>query len=346
MAIPVSILICTRNRASHLRDTLRSVRQISIPDHLTPELIVVDNGSTDDTPEAVRATAIENLPLRRVVEPTPGVARARNTAIQNATGEILLWLDDDVRVPVDWLYCMTRPILESGVDAVAGTVEFPSHLQRDWMRPFHRTTLASTESIDSEAPENIISANMAFNRAVLADVSGFDPELGPGSQVGALEDTLFSWQLRDAGYRIGRVTETAVEHHFDEHRLSREAFIQAAIARGKSLAYIRYHWLHYSQEDWTHRSHAHEVWRHPRLILAKRLTDWTIQRWLHWLRAHPAPIGRREFWTILNAYSLRQYLQERTRTRNYRKRGLQKIHGEKERQSVSLTSVSKSPSRG
>ena len=328
MSIPISILICTRNRASQLRDTLRSVRQTSIPDHLAPELVVVDNGSTDDTDEAIQAVSTEDIPLRRVVEPTPGVARARNTAIQNAAGEILLWLDDDVRVPTDWLHCMTRPILESEVDAVAGTVEFPSHLERAWMRPFHRTALASTESIDLEAPENIISANMAFDRAVLADVPGFDPELGPGSRVGALEDTLFSWQLRDAGYQIGRVTETAVEHHFDEQRLTREAFTRAAIARGKSLAYIRYHWLHDSQEDWTHRSHAYEVWRHPRIILAKRLTDWTAQRWLHWFRARPVPIGRSEFWTILNAYSLKQYLQERTRPRNYRERGVEKLRGE------------------
>jgi GT2 family glycosyltransferase len=223
---------------------------------------------------------------------------------------------------------MTRPILESEVGAVAGTVEFPSHLERAWMQPFHRTTLASTESIDPDAPEDIISANMAFDRAVLADVPGFDPELGPGSRMGALEDTLFSWQLRDAGYQIGRVTETAVEHHFDEKRLTREAFTRAAIARGKSLAYIRYHWLHYSREDWTHQSRAYEVWRHPRLILAKRLTDWTVQRWLRWFRARPAPIGRPEFWTILNAYSLKQYLQERTRPRNYKERGLEKLRGE------------------
>ncbi|WP_263784460.1 glycosyltransferase family 2 protein [Salinibacter grassmerensis] len=328
MAIPVSILICTRNRASHLRKTLQSVSRVSIPDRLDPELIVVDNGSTDETAEVIRATSAESMPLRRVTEPTPGVARARNAAIQHAEGRLLLWLDDDVRVPGNWLHCMTRPILETEADAVAGTVELPSHLERTWMQPFHRTALASTESIDSETPQNIISANMAFDRAVLADVPGFDPELGPGSQVGALEDTLFSWQLRSAGYRIGRVTKTAVEHHFDEQRLTRDAFIRAAIARGKSLAYIRYHWLHYSQEDWTHQSHAYEVWRHPQLILAKRLTDWTVQRWLHWFKARPAPIERREFWTLLNAYSLRQYLRERTRPRHYKERGLGKIRGE------------------
>ena len=328
MAIPVSILICTRNRAPQLRDTLQSVSQISIPSHLAPELIVVDNGSTDDTSEVLRAASTENLSLHRVVEPTPGVARARNTAIRNAEGEILLWLDDDVRVPPNWLHCMTRPILESEADAVAGTVEFPARLERAWMQPFHRTALASTESIDPENPRNIISANMAFDRAVLADVPGFDPELGPGSRVGALEDTLFSWQLRDAGYQIRMVTETAVEHHFDEQRLTREAFARAAVARGRSLSYIQYHWLHQGQDHWTHQSQSYQIWRNPHLVLAKRYADWTIQRWAEKLAGGPAPITRRHFWVIMNANSLKQYLDERKRPRNYEEKGLVKIRGE------------------
>jgi GT2 family glycosyltransferase len=229
---------------------------------------------------------------------------------------------------------MTRPILESEVDAVAGTVEFPSRLERPWMRPFHRTALASTESIDLEAPKNIISANMAFDRAVLADVPGFDPELGPGSRVGALEDTLFSWQLRDAGYQIGRVTETAVEHHFDEQRLTREAFTRAAIARGKSLAYIRYHWLHHTQKDWTHRQHSYQAWRNPYVVLAKRSMDWMIRRFVHWLKEKSEPICKREFWTIMNVYSFKQYLEERGRPRNYPEEGVQKVRGEHPKVSI------------
>lgn len=76
---------------------------------------------------------------------------------------------------------------------------------------------------------------MAISRRVLEEVPGFDPELGPG-QLGTMEDTLFSWQLREAGYRIEMVTETAVEHHFDEERLTQDEFIRAAIARGRSLS--------------------------------------------------------------------------------------------------------------
>jgi glycosyltransferase involved in cell wall biosynthesis len=327
MSVPVSILICTRNRAPHLHGTLRSVNQVSIPDHLSPVLVVVDNGSTDATPELLRSSPVENMPLRRAVEPEPGVSNARNTALREAEGEILLWLDDDVRVSTDWLDCMTRPILKEQVEAVTGAVELARSRKRPWMQPFHRTALASTESIDPENPKNIISANMAFSRSVLDDVHGFDPELGPGTQVGALEDTLFSWQVREAGHRIGMVTETTVKHHFDEQRLTREAFVEAATVRGQSLAYIQYHWLHETHENWTHRQHPYQFWRAAPVVLVKRALDREIERWKHWLRSGDSPIRRQEFWTLMNACGLRQYLRERRRSRNYAERGLRKIRG-------------------
>lgn len=329
MSISVTISICTRNRASHLRETLRAMNRVSIPQHLDPELVVVDNGSTDATAELLSNPPLDNLPLRPVTESREGVSRARNAALNAAQGRLLLWLDDDVHVSRDWLMRMTRPLLEDEVDAVTGKVVLAPHLKRPWMQSFHRTALASTASINPEDPKNIISANMGFDRSVLADVSGFDPELGPGSRVGALEDTLFSWQLREAGHSIGMVTETVAEHHFDEQRLTRDAFIQAGIARGQSLAYIRYHWLHNVREDWTHRTRPYQVWRHPQIVHAIRTIDWRIRRWLHRFTERDAPIGKREFWTILNAYNIRQYLVERRRPRNYERKGLHKIRGKR-----------------
>lgn len=326
MPTSVSVIICTRNRAEHLHDTLRSVDQLLIPEHLSPELVVVNNASTDHTSSLLRNPPVANMPVRRTVEPRPGAAQARNTALREANGRILLWLDDDVRVPGDWLARMTQPILEEEADAVAGKVVLPSHLEKPWMQPFHRAALAATVSIDPEAPRNIISANMALSRHVIESVPGFDPELGPG-QLGTMEDTLFSWQLREAGHQIAMVTETAVAHHFDERRLARNGFIRAAIARGRSLSYIRYHWLHQAANDWTHRRHACQIWRQPHLTLAKRAVDRVAKRLIHWLQPNDTPIGKGEFWTIMNLYSLKQYLTERDRLRNYAERGLRKLRG-------------------
>ncbi|WP_118838001.1 glycosyltransferase family 2 protein [Salinibacter ruber] len=327
MPIPVSIIICTRNRDEHLHDTLQSIDRLSVPESLAPTLVVVDNGSTDTTQEVLHDPPVTGMPVRSTVEPQTGASRARNTALQVANGQILLWLDDDVRAPRDWLYCMTRPILEDKADAVGGKVVIPPRLRRSWMEPFHRATLAATENLSSGEPRSIISANMAFSQSVLDTVPGFDPELGPGES-GTMEDVLFSWQLQTGGHETKMVTEAAVEHHFERRRLTRKAFVQAAIDRGRSLAYIRYHWLHETVADRTHRHSAHQIWRHPYFVLAKRFFDRTVQWCGHRLRCSQAPISKKEFWTIMNSRSLRQHLREKMRPRNYSKKGLDKVHGE------------------
>lgn len=109
----VSIIIPTRNRAAYLADTLASLEAVtpSVP----AEIIVVDNGSTDTTRDAVcRFARTSSLPVRYVFEPTPGLHVGRNRGAQLAQGDILAYLDDDVFVDPSWLEgiqdaCATHP---------------------------------------------------------------------------------------------------------------------------------------------------------------------------------------------------------------------------------------------
>jgi hypothetical protein len=82
---------------------------------------------------------------------------------------------------------------------------------------------------------------MAFHRRVLSSVSGFDPRLGPGA-LGFGEETLFSSQLLDAGFRLGTRLDVRVEHHFDLSRLTRHHMLLIAERMGRSEAYLSYHW--------------------------------------------------------------------------------------------------------
>jgi hypothetical protein len=100
--LDATIAICTRNRADSLARTLDSLCHLRRPDGVAWEVLVVDNASTDATPQVLRRFA-GRLPLRGAVEPRAGVSHARNRAVAEARGAWLLWTDDDVLVDADWL---------------------------------------------------------------------------------------------------------------------------------------------------------------------------------------------------------------------------------------------------
>jgi len=94
----VSVLLCTRNRAPDLKETLVSLGQVQPPEGIEAEVVVIDNGSTDETGEVVANAKIPwATSVRCVIEPKPGVANARNRALAEAKGEIIVFVDDDIR---------------------------------------------------------------------------------------------------------------------------------------------------------------------------------------------------------------------------------------------------------
>ena len=100
--VDVTVAICTWNRASLLDQTLARLGELAVPDAVRWELLVVDNGSSDDTAE-VLARHASRLPLRCAREERRGLSHARNRAVAEARGELIAWTDDDVRVEPDWL---------------------------------------------------------------------------------------------------------------------------------------------------------------------------------------------------------------------------------------------------
>jgi len=207
----VSVILCSHNRAAHLKETLASLRTTDVPAGWTVEILLVDNASTDDTPAVMRAFEHPRAAVRVLQEKSRGLSHARNCGVRAARGRVLLFTDDDVRVPEGWIEGMATPILEESADAVAGGVELSAASQRAWMTVRHRDLLASTERIDPECPERMVGANMAVSARVFEAVPGFDPALGPG-RLGLGGETLFSLQLRAAGFRIVSAFEVAVRH--------------------------------------------------------------------------------------------------------------------------------------
>ncbi len=242
----VSIIICTRNRAESLRSTLASIAGITVPAGWSVELLVVDNGSGDHTQAVVNEACTGQICTRYLNEPKPGLSLARNAGLNNARGEIILFTDDDVRVPLNWVVGMAGPILKGIADAVAGGVSFPAKHNEALARLKLSTGgswFALTEKLDRNHPARMVGANMAFHRRVLDRIPGFDIELGAGA-LGFYDETLFSFQLLSAGYKLIGAFDDPVEHHFDLARLTRDSLMDTARKMGRSHAFLLYHWEH------------------------------------------------------------------------------------------------------
>ena len=97
-----SVVICTWNRAQSLSRLLRSLTKAEQPGGVDWEIIVVNNNCTDDT-DTIIGQYRHMLPLKRVFELTPGLSHARNTGIAAASGDYIIWTDDDVTVKRNWL---------------------------------------------------------------------------------------------------------------------------------------------------------------------------------------------------------------------------------------------------
>jgi len=313
----VSIIIATSGRLTDLRETLLSLGKVVVPGDLSVELVLVENVARSGAEELLltlpggRFTAV-----RYFFEPTRGKSRALNLALNQAAGDILLFSDDDVRFPADWLARMCEPIVADRADAVAGWVKLAPHLLRPWMNHTHRAWLASTaDYLSPEAPSEMCGANMAVSRRVFDKAGGFDQELGPGVTGGG-EESLLSWQLKQAGFRLAAAPDVQVEHHPDASRLSYQSWINAARLKGQARAYLMYHWQHQPLPcAWVRQQYYLLKLKLRRAISGKR-------------NPNEEGISPWELSYLEEIATCVHYLRECRRRRNYARHGLRKLNRE------------------
>ena len=134
----VSVIVCTRNRASSLKRTLQSLADLSVPAGLCWEMIVVDNNSTDDTPDVIAGFS-GVLPLVAAFEARDGLSNARNRGVQAAAGTYMVWTDDDVVVDRQWLAAYVEAFRRWPEAAVFGGKIIPVYEEPSpaWARDAH-----------------------------------------------------------------------------------------------------------------------------------------------------------------------------------------------------------------
>ena len=135
------------------------------------EILAVDNGSTDRTPELIRSHGATCLS-----EPRPGVSNARNRGIEAARGEIVALLDADCIAEPSWLSQLVEPFADPEVGCVAGELrhgpaETPAQRQSARMLGNWQRFATSSD------PPYVVTANAAFRRSVFDQIGLFDPRM-------------------------------------------------------------------------------------------------------------------------------------------------------------------------
>jgi len=238
----LAIVVATRDRAVALRRLLASAVAMTGWERVTPELIVVDDGSSDATRLVVAEAARRAMTIRYLAGPGGGKSRALNQAIRATDAALLAFVDDDVEFDPGWLVAAVGYAPASDVVAAQGTIRLPpesagdpaivSALERWRTIPFCDHGPSASEA------GSLIGANMLVWRATFARIGLFDERLGPGA-AGACEDTELARRIRATGGRIGYVPDAIVYHDVDPERLSAAYFRTLHARRGRSRIYYK-----------------------------------------------------------------------------------------------------------
>jgi glycosyltransferase involved in cell wall biosynthesis len=276
----LSLLICTRNRAIQLAQTLKRVS--AMQSRIKWELIVVDNGSTDSTSAVVSEYASTcNHPVQVIVEPARGVSCAKNTGWRSARSDIVVCIDDDCYPAEGYLdrifQCFAR---DPKLGFLGGRILLHDPMDR-------KITIQESLEPLSFPPGSFIQpgciqgANSAYSRAALEEVGGFDPWFGGGALYSGEEAELMA-RISAAGWWGAYDPKPVVYHHHgrktrsDEWHLMRwydrgrgAYYAKCILNRGMRRVYVR-NW----QLTWQHHS-----WQKTALEVVSGL-DYVLRAWM------------------------------------------------------------------
>lgn len=188
----VSVVVASYNGARTLPACLESLQHLNYPSY---EVILVDDGSTDGTPEI--AAAYPNV--RYIRHPTNlGLSTARNSGIDAALSEIIAFTDSDCRPDEDWLYYLINDLLQGEFAGVGGHNLLPP--EDSWVAASVMVSPGGPAHVmlTDRVAEHIPGCNMAFYKWVLQEIGGFDPLFRKAG-----DDVDVCWRLQQRGYKIG-----------------------------------------------------------------------------------------------------------------------------------------------
>lgn len=220
----VSVVVASYEGGRTLRACLDSLERLNYPDY---EVILVDDGSTDDTTRI----ALAHPKMRFYRHPRNlGLSVARNTGIAAAAGEIVAFTDSDCRADEDWLYYLVGDLLDSDFSGIGGHN----------LPPPEDSSVAAAVLVSPGGPahvmltdrqaEHVPGCNMAFYKWALEDIHYFDPIFWTAG-----DDVDLCWRLQQRGCKIGFSPAGFVWHY---RRSTIPAYLKQQSGYGKAEALL------------------------------------------------------------------------------------------------------------
>lgn len=234
----VDIILPTRNRCDSLAQTLDFLASLNVQSFGEVRVIIVDNGSTDQTKSVVEASQVKyRIPqFIYLFESKPGRAAALNAGVRASTAEVLAFTDDDVAPHAGWLDELCLPIAEAKVDGQSGPLVADPSRVRPGVPDGTYDTVQFFGSNSGTGPD-FVGANMALSRKIFDVGLIYDEELGAGAS-GYGEDTLLAQAARAKGFNLTWNPNLSLVHQFDTKRLERGHQIRACELKGETYALL------------------------------------------------------------------------------------------------------------
>ncbi len=221
-----SVVVCSYNGSRTIRDTLDHLARLDYPNY---EVIVVNDGSTDATPEIAKGYDVQLITTEN-----QGLGKARNEGLAAARGEFVVYIDDDAYPPPPWLKYLAFAFLRSNHACIGGPNLVPP--EDGWIGQCVADSPGGPLHVllTDELAEHVPGCNMAFRRSRLAAIGGFDPLYRTAG-----DDVDVCWRLQDQGWTVGFSAAAMVWHH---RRATTQRYWRQQVGYGKAEALLERKW--------------------------------------------------------------------------------------------------------
>ena len=245
-AVAVSVVISTRNRAHYLPEVLRT---LAAQDCDVPfEVVVVDNGSTDDTRSLLATWCRGDARFRAVSEPRAGLSRGKNAGIRAARAPLLLFTDDDMQVEPQWVASYHRLFREhpDAVFVAGGPILPIPHDLGEWPAWLEQAALPDAGMLHYHEEralrdrEYAWGGNMAVPRRLFDRFGAWNEAVGlqgdqrvTGQDSEFFEDTELQDRVRKGGGAVWFCPGAVVHHRVDRRSVTPRRIASTAFTRGR-----------------------------------------------------------------------------------------------------------------